>query len=209
MPRRYSMTNRGPESEATKRQILDAVVEVVAERGLDGVTVQAVAAHADVAVRTVYNHFATREELVAAALGTLAEETRAATQSIEVGEQPTRDKVLAFVDSYARSYEAQGSAVRALMSAVSVPRVSDVVRDVRAWRRQQLRTLLRHAQSEGVLRLPLAEAVTVAYLATAYATYASLVDDAGVAPQAARATLRTMVDRSLFGAAEPGAHPSG
>jgi AcrR family transcriptional regulator len=198
MPRRYSMTNRAAESDATRRQILDAVVEVAAASGIDATTVQAVAARADVAVRTVYNHFGSREELIAAALGDLAEQTRASVRAIEVADLPPRERVLAFVEAYARSYDGQGTGVQVLMDATTIPVVVEAVTEVRAWRRQQLRRMLRAAQDDGTLELPLADAVNIAYLATAYTTYASLVHDEGLSATTARATLRAIVDRTLF-----------
>jgi AcrR family transcriptional regulator len=193
------MTTRAAESDATRRQILGSVVDVAATSGLDALTLQAVAAHADVALRTIYNHFGSREELIAAALGDLAEQSRAAATSIEVADQPAREQLLAFVDAYLRSYEVQGPAVAVLMQATAVPVVAAAVDEVRTWRRQRLRTMLRRAHTEGALRVPVTDAVPVAYLATAFSTYATLVDDIGLAPAAARTTIATILDRTLFG----------
>ena len=192
------MDTRAGEFDLTRRQILAAVVDVAAAAGLEALTVQAVAAKADVAVRTVYNHFDSRERLIAAALGDLAEQTRTTVRSIVVTDRSARDQLLSFVDAYLQSYEQQGRAVRVLMSATSIPEVADAVADVRNWRRQQLRTMLRQAQAEGVLGVALAEAVNVAYLATAYSTYACLTLDLGLSPGAARATVATILQRTLF-----------
>lgn len=200
MPRRYSMDRRSGDFDLTRRQILDAVVDVVADVGLDALTVQAVAARADVALRTVYNHFESREGLIAAALGDLTEQTRAAVRSIIVAERSGRHQLLAFADAYLHSYEQQGNAVRVLMNASSIPGVSAAIGDVRTWRRQQIRSMLRQARTDDELNVPLAEAVNIAYLATAYSTYASLTMDLTLSPGAARATVRTMLDRSLFDA---------
>lgn len=193
------MDKRASEHDATRREILAAVIDVAAEAGLDALTVQAVAARADVALRTVYNHFDTRDALIAAALGELAESTRASVREIAVAGDSARDELLAFVDAYLRSYESQGAATRVLMGAATVPAVADAVSDVRAWRREQLRSTLRRANADGALRIALADAVTIAYLATAYSTYASLTRDAGLSPAAARSLVRTMLEGALFG----------
>lgn len=198
MPRQYTMGKRAVEAETTRHQILDAVIDVVAEAGTDALTVQAVAARADVAVRTVYNHFESREGMLAAALGALAEQTRDAVQAIVVPDRPPRDQLLEFIDAYARSYDDQGSGVQVLMGATSIPQVAEAVDSVRTWRRQQLRRILRDADAQGVLRVPLSEAMAVAYLATAYTTYATLVLDARLSPDTARSTLRTLVEGALF-----------
>jgi AcrR family transcriptional regulator len=195
------MQNRAGESDDTRRQILGAVVDVAAQSGLDTLTVQGVAARADVAVRTVYNHFSTREDLITAALGTLAEQTRATVTSIDVGDLSAREQVLAFVDAYLLSYEAQGAAARVLMNASAITGVADVIAEVRAWRRRQLATMLRRAQSERILHVSLPQATEICYLATAYSTFSTLVLDSGLKPATARTTVQTMVDRCLFVAA--------
>jgi AcrR family transcriptional regulator len=55
----------GPKRERTQSLLLQAAVQVIAERGLAATTMQQVAQAAGMAPGTVYNHFATREDLVA------------------------------------------------------------------------------------------------------------------------------------------------
>lgn len=47
----------------TRRRILTAALELFAERGVDAVTVDEIAARADFARATVFNHFSTKESL--------------------------------------------------------------------------------------------------------------------------------------------------
>lgn len=54
----------GPKRERTQSLLLQATVQVIVQRGLAGTTMQQVAQAAGMAPGTVYNHFATREELV-------------------------------------------------------------------------------------------------------------------------------------------------
>jgi AcrR family transcriptional regulator len=49
---------------------------VLGEAGADRLTMEAVAKRADTATRTVYNHFSSRDELIAAALDQLLREYR-------------------------------------------------------------------------------------------------------------------------------------
>lgn len=51
------------QSEKTRRAILDALAEVIVEKGGFGFSVQQVADRAGVTHRTVYNHFPSREAL--------------------------------------------------------------------------------------------------------------------------------------------------
>ena len=54
---------RERKKQLTRRAISDVATELFMERGFDAVTVAEVAAAADVAVQTVFNHFPTKEDL--------------------------------------------------------------------------------------------------------------------------------------------------
>lgn len=56
---------------ATRRQLVEATQQLLAESGL-GFSVQTVADRADVALATLYNHFASKQELVETAAATAA-----------------------------------------------------------------------------------------------------------------------------------------
>jgi AcrR family transcriptional regulator len=61
-----------PRNAETDALVLRTTLELLADEGLRGLTVERVAARAGVARTTVYRRFATRDELVTAALRTLA-----------------------------------------------------------------------------------------------------------------------------------------
>jgi AcrR family transcriptional regulator len=63
--REYHSELRSAQTEATRTRILDATLRVMA-RGVASVSVPAVAREAGVSVPTVYRHFATKAELLAA-----------------------------------------------------------------------------------------------------------------------------------------------
>ena len=63
--RAYRSELRAEQAEATRARILDAVIRVIAG-GLAYVSIPAVAREAGVSVPTVYRHFATKRELLAA-----------------------------------------------------------------------------------------------------------------------------------------------
>jgi AcrR family transcriptional regulator len=62
------MRQRAAATEATRDRIVEAAVELYAERGVAGTTMQEVARRADVVPTTVTNHFATSEELLEASV---------------------------------------------------------------------------------------------------------------------------------------------
>jgi AcrR family transcriptional regulator len=199
MPRRYSMDTRAALTAATRTRVIDATLQELAESGADGLTMQAVAERADVALRTLYNHFPTREELLSESLTRLLDEIRAASEAAVADERGSaRERLLAFVDTYYRLYDAQGSSVSALMRVQGIAEVDRQVDEVRAWRKQQLARLLRAADAEAGLRLSVARATALAFALTAYATWSSLVHDAGLRPEAARAVARHAVERSVL-----------
>lgn len=58
-----------------RQEILDAARKVLADRGLEGVTVEQVAREADFAVGSIYRHFSSKEQLIEELLVDLAEPT--------------------------------------------------------------------------------------------------------------------------------------
>lgn len=65
---------RGRRRVTTRRRLLDAARRIVAERGVDGLTVAEITDAADVGFGTFYGYFETRDDLVDALLGEAAEE---------------------------------------------------------------------------------------------------------------------------------------
>ena len=62
----------GAKRERTQAQLVQAAVQVFSARGVAGATIQEVAQVAGVTAGTVYNHFATKDELVERVAATLA-----------------------------------------------------------------------------------------------------------------------------------------
>ncbi len=68
--------------------ILEALLEIVAERGLEKATVREVAAAAEVAIGTVQYYFPTKESMLSAAFAEVVDHIRARVGAISLGDDP-------------------------------------------------------------------------------------------------------------------------
>jgi AcrR family transcriptional regulator len=96
---------RARKKRATRDAIAASARRLFAERGFDAVTVAEVAAAADVSEKTVFNHFATKEDLVFG-----GGETRLAELQAAIAERPAGTSVL---DVFRANSEAMLDAVAA------------------------------------------------------------------------------------------------
>lgn len=68
-PRRYNMERRAASAEQTRQRIIEAAFALHSKQGVAATTWQDLADEAGVAVGTVYNHFASYDDLVPACTG--------------------------------------------------------------------------------------------------------------------------------------------
>jgi AcrR family transcriptional regulator len=73
---------------ATREDLLQAASELFAERGYDNVTVAEIAAGAGVSVKTLFQHFRSKEDLLLAELDAVHEELLDALRTRDAGESP-------------------------------------------------------------------------------------------------------------------------
>src|SRR4051812_21674371 len=73
MPRKATLSRITPVRARTRALLLDAALRVFARKGAGAAAIHEIAAEAGVANGTFYNYFRTREELIEAASGRLAE----------------------------------------------------------------------------------------------------------------------------------------
>jgi AcrR family transcriptional regulator len=79
---------------AARSQILSTAIGLFSRRGLDAVTIDEIAAAADVGKGTIYNYFATKEDIVVAFMADLEARMAPAIARFRPGERPV-DHVLA------------------------------------------------------------------------------------------------------------------
>lgn len=174
MPRQYSMQNRSRATEAIRDRILDATLDELAIVGGETITLQAVAARADVAQRTLYNHFAGREEILAAAFLHHAQKTRAEIEALSVPDAETGEQLRHVVAAYYARYDRMGARLDVLLSLRGFPELDEHVRTIRAWRREMLAGIVERAERDGTLAVPAAVGVALAFTLTSHAGWQTL-----------------------------------
>jgi AcrR family transcriptional regulator len=194
------METRSQATAATRRRLLDAALEVLAEVGADALTMQAVAERADVALRTLYNHVGSKEELMLEAFGGQLDEFRAAVRDVPGAGELPRERLHAFVDVFLRTYERQGPVTGIFLRVQGVPELDAMVTEMRMWRRTQLVSILEPAADRCELRTSLEEAVALAFAATALGTWAALRSEGEgqLEPEPALALVHHTLDAALF-----------
>ncbi len=139
-----------PRSDQARRAILDATLQLLIEQGLDGMSIEAVAARAGVGKATIYRRWSSKRELVAAALSSIDDDVRAP----DTGN--TRDDLLALVRDFARVSTSTilGPMIGGVAgAAVSDPELMEIVWNSLIAKRQEIgRQLLLRGIARGDVR---------------------------------------------------------
>lgn len=108
--RAYTMRQRAEGTAATRRRIMDAVVELLASNHLDRITLTAIADQAGVSVPTVIQHFGSKESAISEAVGDAGRRIREQRDAAPVGD------VQGAVANLIEHYETWGEQVMRLLS---------------------------------------------------------------------------------------------
>jgi AcrR family transcriptional regulator len=191
------MDVRQEESDRRRQRLLDAGAEVLTESGAEGLTMEAVAARADTATRTVYNHFSSRDELIKAVFRRQIDDLRTALVDVQPEGGTPIERLGSFISTLFDYYRREGASLTALLDHRVPKEVGDQVADMRAWRRQQLHTILRGVKDE--LRMPLPQATAIAFVLTNRTSYVTLADELGMSTARAAAVTLAALEGALFG----------
>jgi AcrR family transcriptional regulator len=82
---------------ASRARIVQCAVELFAQRGIEAVTVEEIAAAADLGKGTIYNYFRTKEDIVVAFMADFEEQVQARVRELELSERPVQEILLEFV----------------------------------------------------------------------------------------------------------------
>lgn len=138
-----------PRVERSKAVILDATLALLAEEGVGGLTVDAVAARAGVGKATVYRHWESRAKLIVDAVSTLVHDDEALDHGSLREDLRTTYERIAQVCSTGVLAQVMPSLAEA---ASRDPELASVHRDFVARRRQHLLAALERAAARGELR---------------------------------------------------------
>lgn len=147
-----------PRSERANQAILDAALELLAEQGLDGLTMEGIADRAGVAKTTLYRRWSSREEVLEAAAQKFVEEIGVPDTGTIGGD------LLALLTSAIGVYSGlPGRVMPGLVAAMAQnPSLARAVRDgFLASRRTALRSVLERAIRRGELRRGIDVAITL------------------------------------------------
>jgi AcrR family transcriptional regulator len=174
-----------PRSQEAHRAALDATVELLLEAGVEGVTLEEVAARSGVARSTLYRHFTTRENLIAQAArccvvevptpdtGSLANDLRYLFGRFAETEEEKRvaDLLPLLIDAGKRD-----------------PEMEELVSSVLAERKRPIRTVLQLAQLRGEISPDLDLDTALAMVIGPF-TYRRLVERRQATPEFIEAVL--------------------
>ena len=146
-PRRYSLGKRAQAVEDTRRRIVDATFDLHNEKGVLNTSMQDVAERADVALRTVYHHFPTVNDLVNGCAGHVITLLAPPTPAIFAGLTTLDARLRRLVRELFAMYERAALQLEAARCQQNeVPALANFVRNEAAMRESLVREALRPFQ---------------------------------------------------------------
>ena len=195
-----TVTTGRPRDPRVDRALTTHLVEMLAERGPDGFSVDELAARSKVSKAAIYRRYRSREELVVAGFAAINESMP------DVSELPVRQALITFLE-WVQGAVASSMTATWLVAMQQMPQVhASYLANVVGPRRCALADILRRAQGEGLV-VPEAD---IDVLLLCLSAPAVLV---GMHPShrdvAADVTIADVVDTVLAGGLSPAARASG
>ncbi|MBT2445616.1 TetR/AcrR family transcriptional regulator [Streptomyces sp. ISL-43] len=188
--RRYESPLRAEQLEQTRQRIFQTLTEAIADETVEELTIPLVARRAKIAVRTVYRHFPTREEL----FGAWGDWAQAHLHVLMLSYPDTLEGLRRTIPELYRSYDEHEALIRAMLnSKAALP----LRRQGRAHRFSSVETALAEvtAASSPTARR---RAVAVLYLLVSAPAWQAMREQAGLdgaeAGEAAAWAVRVLTD---------------
>lgn len=104
-PRRYNLGRRAATVEETRRRIVEAIINLHAEKGVLGTSLEDIARRADVALGTVQRHFPSLDDVVRACGPRITQITRPPNPEIFSGQDALSNRIKTLVQELFAFYE--------------------------------------------------------------------------------------------------------
>lgn len=148
------MNNSVPKTAQTHTRLLKAATEVFATEGVTGATTREIARVAGVNEVTLFRHFQTKEQLLAAVIQEVAALQAEALANQDEWTQNLYEDLMHYAKSYNHMLEEHEALIRTFIGeAKRHPEAARrVLHEAAKSKRDQLIAYLRHAQEKGVVR---------------------------------------------------------
>lgn len=146
---------RPSNTQERRQQIVDALLPVMAERGYEGASIQAIARRAGLAPGLIHYHFESKQQILLEAVRQLTALFERRFQALAAAAATPRERLRAFIDArLARGAGASQTAVAAWVivgaEAVRQPEVKAAFQEVMRAQRALLERLLRDQAGDGL-----------------------------------------------------------
>lgn len=171
------MDNRAAVTLAVRQRIVEAALDELAAAPQGAITLADVAARADLALRTLYNHFPSRDALLTAAFVHHGSLSRKAIEAVSVPDNTPDEQLRHLIGAYYSRYADMGPRLTALLGLRGFPALAEQVRAIRDWRRQVLGAVMAAAREQDLLTASEATALALAFTVTSHAHWQVLVSE--------------------------------
>jgi AcrR family transcriptional regulator len=171
------MDNRAAATLAVRQRIVEAALDELAAAPQGAITLADVATRADLALRTLYNHFPSRDELLTAAFLHHGSLSRAAIEAVSVPDATPEEQLRHLIGAYYGRYADMGPRLTALLGLRGFPALAEQVRAIRNWRRHVLGAVIANAREQDLLAASEATALALAFTVTSHAHWHVLVSE--------------------------------
>jgi len=121
---------RAAQTAARRARLIETAIELAADGGYDAVQMRDVAAHAGVALGTLYRHFSSKDELLVAALAQQIATLRARVEQRPAAGDTPAERVADVLRRACRALERRPELTAAMITAMSSAGDTPVKRDV-------------------------------------------------------------------------------
>lgn len=190
---------RQEQAAATRDRIAEAARRLFAEHGYGSTSMEAIAAEAGVAVRTVYASFGAKREILSHICERWLEQARARERVAEVLAEPDPVRRLHGAAAWLTELYATDFTVVMIFEAATdeSPETRELLRAKLAGRNEVMDAMI--ASLDGHLAVPVAEAQAVYRALAASGVYRELVEESGWTTQQFQDWLSDALERHLFG----------